>query len=1009
MLPWRTPDSDVRQFGHFAKHPLLSKSDLRYIPAPFRRGVCLFAVFPSELRLPSWKIHLMSGVKDGTFCGEHAGRVACWERLSLLGFALWLSVLGGCQSLPAIRGQSPAIDEPASVRPGGSQRTRTRRVDDESTPDEELISSELDEGLSLSGEGSEVLTDPISDIVIEGNDTIETTAIRKLVRSAVGRPPAESQIREDVRALYSTRWFFSVEPRYRRSDTGLVLVFRVIERPIVEKVEFRGAERIKTGYLEKLTGLKAGSPFEVSLNREAAKRIEEHYKSKGFPYTKVTLEKGNRREDRQVVFLIDEGPKVIVGSLKFEGNDSFSYGVLKQKLSLRPALFGLPFLGKYKPEQLPDDVAALKQYYHSLGYFDVEVDKEVAIDESPWNPLSFKSAHAIITYRIKEGPRFRIRDLIIDGNAIFTKDELAADLKLRSGEFYNARSMSKDVDGIKERYGHLGRTFANVEPVPRFLEEPGTMDLVYHVNEDRVYTIRHVDVRIHEDQPHTKLSVVLNRMMVHPGDLADPKKIRQSERRIGGQIFTPNGPDAPRIQISKVPDQPNPQRQQFAQTSTIRGQSPEPAIVSMERLKSDSLVFGTKAAIRGQSPDSSDAGSPDLGSSVLMSQVPAPQYPFGGASTDPLVVPELPPGQIDLGVDATTGQTGRLSFGVGVNSNSGVVGSIVLEENNFDIMNFPRSAEDIYSGRAFRKLRGHGEQFRIEAVPGNVVSRYLVSWTDPYFNDGPFSLGVSGFYFNRFYRDWTEQRMGGRVTVGRQLDAAWSLIGSIRMESVNISNPTQDPSDPLNPVAPLLQASLGNSFLSTGRIAVAHDTRDSPFQPRSGHYVTAGYEQAFGEFNYPRIDAEAHQYFYFLERPDGEGGHILSLGLQAAWTGGDTPIYERYFAGGFQSVRGFSYRGISPIDHRARIGGQFMFLGGAEYLIPITADGMLGAVGFSDFGTIQDESANLSNLRLTAGFGLRVTVPMMGPAPIALDFGFPILKEKDDLTQVFQFTMGITR
>ena len=950
----------------------------------------------------------MCGVKDGTFCGNRVVHLVHRGSVLLFGFALAVSFLGGCQTVHTIRGQSPALDGTSSKEPA----RHIRRITDAPTPDEEQIPDEIANDSSLGNERSEELTDPITDIVIEGNDTIETTAIRKLIRSAVGRPPTESQIREDVRALYSTRWFFSIEPRYRKSVTGLVLVFRVIERPMVEKVEFQGNDRIKTAYLEKLTGLKSGSPFDVSVNREAVKRIEEHYKSKGFPYTKVSLEKGNRREDRQVIFAIDEGPKVIVGSVIFDGNDSFSYGVLKQKLTQKPAILGLWFMAKYKPEQLPDDVAALKQYYHSLGYFDVEIDKEVAIDESPWNPLSYKVAHAIVTYRIKEGPRFKIRDLIIEGNNIFTKDELAKNLKMRSGDFYNARFMGKDVEGMKERYGALGRTFANAEPVPRFLEEPGTMDLVYQINEDRVYTIRHVDVRIHEDQPHTKLSVVLNRMMVHPGDLADPKKIRASERRIGGNIFTQSGPDAPRVQISKVPDKPNPNRSQVAQASVIRGQSPEPDVVSLQQLKANSVIFGTKPVIRGQSGDSSNPDPDGFGESTLMAQNPPPQYPFGGDATDPLAQPILPgqqPGQIDIGVDATTAQTGRLSFGVGVNSNSGLVGSIILEENNFDISNFPRSAEDVYTGRAFRKLRGHGEQFRIEAVPGNVVSRYLVSWTDPYFNDSPYSVGVSGFYFNRFYRDWTEQRMGGRITVGRQLDAAWSVIGTLRMESVNISHPTQDPADPLNPVASSLKAVLGNTFLSTGRIALAHDTRDSPFQPRAGHYVTSGFEQAFGEFNYSRVDGEAHQYFYFFERPDGDGGHILSLGLQSAWTGANTPIYEHYFAGGFQSMRGFAYRGISPIDHRTRVGGQFMFLGGAEYLIPITADGTLGMVGFTDFGTIQRDKASLQEFRLTVGFGMRVTVPLMGPAPIALDFGFPLMKQKDDLPQVFQFTMGITR
>lgn len=943
----------------------------------------------------------MSGVKDGTFCGERVGRVARWERLSLFGLAMWLSVLVGCQSLPIIRGQSPVLDEPDAGSQKGSRRPQ--RIDEEAVPDEEGLSSGVGDGLLPGGDDSEEVADPVIDIAIEGNDTIETTAIRKLIRSAVGRPPAESQVREDVRALYSTRWFFSVEPRYRRNATGLVLVFRVIERPMVDKVEFRGNERVKTAYLEKLTGLKAGSPFDVSVNREAAKRIEEHYKSKGFPYTKVALEKGDHREDRQVIFGVEEGPKVIVGSVKFDGNDSFSYGILKGKLSLKPAILGLPFFGKYKPEQLPDDVAALKQYYHSLGYFDVDIEKEVAIDEDPWNPLSYKTAHAIITYKIKEGPRFQIRNLVIEGNQIFTNDELAANLKLRSGDPYNARHMSKDVDAIKERYGNLGRTFANVEPVPRFLEESGMMDLVYQINEDRVYTIRHVNVHIQGDHPHTKQSVVINRILSHPGDLANPKKIRQSERRLEGQLFDRAGPTAPRVQIAKVPDKPSSGRPQVVQAGGIRGQSPDSddlADQSLESIKANSLLFTSGTVIRGQSSDSAD-----IESSTLMAQVPAPIAPFGGGASDPLVQ-DIPPGQLDYDVYVNETQTGRLSFGVGVNSNSGVVGSIVLEENNFDITRFPRNFEDVRNGTAWR---GGGQQFRMEAVPGNIVSRYLVSWTDPYFMDSPYSLGVSGFYFNRFYRDWTEQRVGGRVTAGRQLTQEWSLIGSLRMESVNLSNPTQDPSDLLNPVAPLLQASLGNSFLSTARLAVAHDTRDSQFLPSAGHYVTGGFEQAFGEFSYSRVDAEAHQYFTTYSRPDGEGRHILSLGLQAAWTGGDTPVYERYFAGGFQSVRGFSYRGISPIDHRARIGGQFMFLGGAEYLIPITADGTLGAVAFTDFGTIQDDKANLTNLRLTAGFGMRVTVPMMGPAPIALDFGFPLMKEKDDLTQVFQFTMGVTR
>ena len=87
----------------------------------------------------------MSGVQEGTFSGELVGRVAHWECSSLLKLAMWLSLLSGCQSLPAIRGQPPALDGPATEAP-----RRSRRIIDEPTPDEELISSELDAGLSPS-------------------------------------------------------------------------------------------------------------------------------------------------------------------------------------------------------------------------------------------------------------------------------------------------------------------------------------------------------------------------------------------------------------------------------------------------------------------------------------------------------------------------------------------------------------------------------------------------------------------------------------------------------------------------------------------------------------------------------------------------------------------------------------------------------------------------------------------------------------------------------------------
>ena len=103
------------------------------------------------------------------------------------------------------------------------------------------------------------LTEPLVDVRVEGNATIPASAIAKYIKTRSGRAADRNQIREDVRSLYGTRWFLSVEPRYRQTDAGLVLIFKVIERPIVQKVEYQGNNSIKTKHLEAITGLKRGS------------------------------------------------------------------------------------------------------------------------------------------------------------------------------------------------------------------------------------------------------------------------------------------------------------------------------------------------------------------------------------------------------------------------------------------------------------------------------------------------------------------------------------------------------------------------------------------------------------------------------------------------------------------------------------------------------------------------------------------------------------------------------
>ena len=122
-------------------------------------------------------------------------------------------------------------------------------------------------------------------------------------------------------------------------------------------------------------------------------------------------------------------------------------------------------------------------------------------------------------------------------------------------------------------------------------------------------------------------------------------------------------------------------------------------------------------------------------------------------------------------------------------------------------------------------------------------------------------------------------------------------------------------------------------------------------------------------------------------------------------------MFENYFAGGFSTMRGFDFRGASPVEGGARTGGRFQWLNSLEYMFPLTADDMIKGVVFCDFGTVEQEiEINSDNFRVAPGFGFRIHMPAAGiGAPLAFDFAFPVANADTDEEQVFSFYLGVLR
>lgn len=939
---------------------------------------------------------------------------------------------------------------------------------------------------------AEELPQTVVDVRIEGNETIPTSSILQKIVTQPRRAVTNRQIREDKRNLMLTRWFYSVTERFEETPDGAVLVFRVHERPIVRRVRFLGVKKLKIKELASWTGLKVGSPFDHRANSEAVHRIEQEYKERGYFFVAVELVKGGDPSDREVIFRVNEGPKVRVQERGFvfvgqgqSGNkftDSLSWLVqqrrskdgavglspaaarLRTRLKSKEALFGF-FGGQYKPDVIEQDIASLKQYYLGLGFFDVKVTGK---------PLFSKDRSSVrLEYTIDEGVPFKVRNISLNGCSVIRPEQLRAEAELRKGQYFNSLALSKDVEFMTSKYGERGHYFASVIPVPKYTQQPGIVDIVFEIDEDRPRYIRDINIALQGDHPHTKEVVPINQFQIEPGDLANPRLIRRGQSRINGSSVLEG------VTVDVVPVDSNP-TMPVSSSRNIRGQNgygsqpawtdpftetnssskpfsnyghsfpkPEspaaddqqstepapavsfigdnnlPSVIKYATAKPSSIfqptqdallvtnstLGGDQTIIRGQSPNSQyyDAPAPNRGDLVLEGSPYNNQFQA------------LPPGWVDINLSAAEGRTGRLMLGAGVNSDAGIVGSFVWDERNFDLFRPPVTFADIIEGRAWR---GGGQRFRLEAAPGDQVSRYAISWTDPYFLYSDYSLGVSGFYFNRFYPDWDETRLGGRVSLGKQLTPEWSISGAVRLEDVDINNPRSTRSsiqnnadDIANAVAnprpvqsvPELEAVRGNNFLSGIEVSVTHDTRDSSMLPSEGHMLTGKYEQIFGDFNYPRFELEARQYYTTFRRPDGSGKHVLTLAGNVGYSGEDTPVFERYYAGGFQSFRGFAFRGVTPRgEDDISIGANTQLLGTAEYRIPVTADDMISMVAFTDFGTVENDF-NMDNFRVTVGVGLRVVVPAMGPVPLAFDFGFPVKSATFDDERIFSFYVGINR
>jgi outer membrane protein insertion porin family len=284
---------------------------------------------------------------------------------------------------------------------------------------------------------------------------------------------------------------------------------------IIKSIEFKGNRKFKDHVLRERLGFELGDRLDPFLAEGGRTTISEVYRKVGYPFVKVSLDKG-RLAEGHLLYIIDEGPRVQIDSIEFVGNDSFGDRTLRQviKTKQRKLLF---WPSHYTDDAVEDDLDRLRAFYYNHGYLDyrIKAEKEFAADGS--------GVHLIFT--IDEGPVYHVGEIRFAGNTRYTGEQLREQIELHEGQVYLKPMAQRDAKTVSQLYREEGFVDADVGQTPRFTPREGDnlVAVEFDVTEGKQFRIGQIEVTGNEQTQDKVVRRVLDEYDFTPGELYNAK------------------------------------------------------------------------------------------------------------------------------------------------------------------------------------------------------------------------------------------------------------------------------------------------------------------------------------------------------------------------------------------------------------------------------------------------------------------------------------------------------
>ena len=763
----------------------------------------------------------------------------------------------------------------------------------------------------------------VEKIEIVGNDRVTRETILYYLTSREGDYFNEDSLRKDFRVLWSTGFFSNLRIEGEEGTAGKVVKITVEENPVIKTITYKTGKKVKEDDI--INKLKEKDEYVLPYSYYSSAKVQKVRETildllleKGLYAAKVDVQTDRKgKNEVEVLFKIDEGPKVRVGEVIFAGKAKLPQSELRMAMkSNRPhGLFNW-IAGKdvYKENKLQEDLENIKAKFQENGYMEATVEPPTVEEMTKRNVFLKTQKMMRLVFPVNAGYRYSVGDVSVEGSKAVSLDYIRSLIKLQKGQVYSTKVREKAVTDIGEAYRNVGYLYIQVMPIESLDPKNKRVNVTYNIYEGEVAYLNRLEFR---GNNYTKDKVIRREMLLREGD---------------------------RFSLALFKD-------------------------SMLRVKQLGLVDLEK--------------EPDI--------KPNPEDPT----------------KIDAVVSVKELQRNNIQFTAGY---SGYEGFFVMA--SYSTVNF----------------LGAGENLEITAQYGKRVRNYVFGFSEPYVFDLPITLG-----FNIYDRYLILPYLYDRKGRGADIIMGARLKGYLRgnltysYELVDIRQSTYSGNYYDNYYGGGYGYGYGSGSgyspgyypgYGFGKYAVSaliptvfRSTVDSPLTPSRGTMILASLKYAGGplggevDFIKPKLE---FTFWHPTLSKQVIGFHAVYQFIRT-YSGSEIPFWERFYLGGERDIRGYDIYSIGPRTPEGQLlGGMKAFVFNAEYQLHLAEP--LNLILFYDIGNsyLEKQNLNFRNMYSSAGIEARIFVPALRvPFRLILAYNNRLVYPGDTNLN-FRFAIGTT-